>query len=340
MHSRIGLILPYFGTLPNYFNLWLKTAKSNAGFADYLIFSDCDFTNYIIPNNVKIIKLSINDLEKKINDIMPFKCKLFSAYKLCDYRPLYGAIFKDYLSNYEFWGHCDPDIIWGNISHFIDEQVLANYDRILSHGHLCIYRNNEIINNAVINDFLYYGELKRSGITIKDVFKHKYAAHFDEGEAIKKVFLQNKVSARLYDSTCFADIYTGKKEFECIDFIKNENKKVVYFIWENGTLFGVDINDAKKEYAYLHLQKRSMTNNLDDLYEKNNMFIVIPNSFINYHKVSADEKESWSKSDDGYEKNYKKWCNKSKIKHIFEGALIFRIKYGIAKIRLNFKSGG
>jgi hypothetical protein len=34
-----------------------------------------------------------------------------NPYKICDWKPFYGHIFREYLVAYDFWGHCDMDII-------------------------------------------------------------------------------------------------------------------------------------------------------------------------------------------------------------------------------------
>lgn len=108
--NRIALIIPYFGTLPNYFSLWLKTASYNRNF-DFLLFTDCNLAKYTVPYNVKCFQMTFDEVKQRVSIILNFKFVLHNPYKLCDYKPLYGLIFSDYLKEYEFWGHCDPDII-------------------------------------------------------------------------------------------------------------------------------------------------------------------------------------------------------------------------------------
>ena len=47
MNYKIVMILPYFGKLPNYFDLWLQSAEKNSTI-DWLIYTD-DFTAYNYP---------------------------------------------------------------------------------------------------------------------------------------------------------------------------------------------------------------------------------------------------------------------------------------------------
>lgn len=90
--NRIALIIPYFGTLPNYFSLWLKTAAYNKNF-DFLLFTDCNLAEYGVPYNVKCIQMTFDEVKQRVGNILNFKFVLHNPYKLCDYKPLYGLIF-------------------------------------------------------------------------------------------------------------------------------------------------------------------------------------------------------------------------------------------------------
>ena len=56
-------------------------------------------------------------------------------------------IFKDYLREYDYWGHCDIDTILGDLNHYIPFEKLQEYDRIFTEGHMTLYKNNEKVNN-------------------------------------------------------------------------------------------------------------------------------------------------------------------------------------------------
>jgi hypothetical protein len=65
-------------------------------------------------------------------------------------------IYAEYIQEYDFWGHCDIDIVWGHIRSFIDESILQKYQIISSRpgrisGHFCLYRNQETINKVFLS---------------------------------------------------------------------------------------------------------------------------------------------------------------------------------------------
>lgn len=126
--SSICLVILYFGKLPNYFEFWLSSCKYNKTI-NFLLFTD-DKTKYDYPDNVNVKYTSFEEIRKIIQSKFDFKISLDTPYKLCDYKPAYGYIFNEYLSKFNFWGHCDLDVIFGNLRKFLPEKILMNYDKI------------------------------------------------------------------------------------------------------------------------------------------------------------------------------------------------------------------
>lgn len=100
-------------------------------------------------------------------------CNIKNPYKLCDYRPMYGYIFEEYLKEYYYWGFCDTDIILGNLSKFITVDMLKEYDKIFCLGHLTLikntFENNRIFMNEIAGERYY-----------KKVLSTDYNLIFDE----------------------------------------------------------------------------------------------------------------------------------------------------------------
>lgn len=129
--SSICLVVLYFGKLPNYFNLWLTSCKYNKTI-NFLLFID-DETKYDYPDNVKVIYTTFENIKNQIQSKFDFNISLKKPYKLCDYKPAYGYIFNEYLEKYDLWGHCDLDVIFGNLRKFLSEEILMQNDKIYRH---------------------------------------------------------------------------------------------------------------------------------------------------------------------------------------------------------------
>lgn len=109
--KKICYIVPYFGRLPQNFELWLNSCKTNPTI-DWLIYTD-DKTSYEYPNNVKVTYCTFDEIKRKIQSNFDFEINISRPWKLCDFRPAYGEIFSEDIQEYEFWGHCDLDVLWG-----------------------------------------------------------------------------------------------------------------------------------------------------------------------------------------------------------------------------------
>lgn len=270
---KIGIILPYFGNLPCYFDLWLQSASYNKEF-DFLIFTDNEERENL-SNNIKWVNMSLEDIKHKIEGIVNFKVVLHIPYKLCDYRPMYGLIFEDFLTGYDWWGHCDPDMIFGNMKKYITPQLLNEYDKIYELGHLTLYKNNDKVNN------LWRMELKEGAYSYKDAFRTRYATHFDE--QLGMIPICESLNIKTYKKNDFADIKVGKGSFQrCWDRERGQYPRI--FRWKNGSLYGyisINGNIEIEEYIYVHLQKRTM-----EIKDKSKMlqedFVIEPNSILKF----------------------------------------------------------
>lgn len=149
MH-RIIIINFYIGPLPWYFKLFLKSCELNDSI-DFLIFSDQNISD-VIPSNIETTFLDLEGFNELASEKLDLDINLRSAYKLCDFKPAYGKIFNDYISEYDIWGICDIDTILGNIRNFFNTTLLNNYDVFSVRndyptGFFMLFRNNEKINS-------------------------------------------------------------------------------------------------------------------------------------------------------------------------------------------------
>jgi hypothetical protein len=148
--NKIILINCYFGKLPWYFNLFLKSCETNPTI-NFLIFLDEEVIGEV-PKNVKIIDFTLEKFNSLASEKLSLKINIKSGYKLCDLKPAYAVVFQDYLDNYDFWGVCDIDLIFGRIREFMNDDLLNKYDVIsvkdsFPSGYFLLFKNNDEINN-------------------------------------------------------------------------------------------------------------------------------------------------------------------------------------------------
>jgi hypothetical protein len=144
---KIGLVIVYFGEFPWYFPYFLYSARFNPDI-DFIIFTDSLSNCFKIPPNVKLLDYSLEEFNVTATKKLGIPVNVSNSYKLCDFKPAYGVIFQEDLSNYGFWGYCDIDIIWGDIRCFITDEVLKSYDVISARhdyltGCFSLFRNVE-----------------------------------------------------------------------------------------------------------------------------------------------------------------------------------------------------
>ncbi|WP_404282621.1 DUF6625 family protein [Fructilactobacillus sanfranciscensis] len=169
------LILPYFVvSFSNVFDILLDSMINNED-VEFLIPTNIVFSSYPNVNNVHFVKMTLSDLKKELEEIVGFNVSLDYAYKLCDYKPLYGSLFSKHLNHSDWWGYFDSDIVFGKISDFITDEILNKYDRLFSIGHLTLFKNNDFCNNLYNYDFDIPGVP-----TFKEAAKNSTIYAFDE----------------------------------------------------------------------------------------------------------------------------------------------------------------
>jgi hypothetical protein len=148
--------VPYFGTWPCWFPAYLQSCKYNPSIRWFFL-TDCE-TPSVTPPNTQFIPTTLEGFGTLFKLRTGIDAVLDMAHKVCDLRPAYGLMFDDILAGFDFWGHCDIDLIWGNIEKFLaTSALLQNYD-ILSPrkgkitGWFTLYRNSPKINHLFRED--------------------------------------------------------------------------------------------------------------------------------------------------------------------------------------------
>lgn len=284
--KSIAIIIPYFGKFPTIFPFWKQSAFNNPSI-HFIFFTDNN--DLVSENNIEVIHMSFLECKKYIQRQFNFPIILSSPYKLCNFRPAYGAIFNDYIKEYDFWGFGDVDLIYGNLRSFISEEILNKYDYISGWGHLTLIRNCEYWNNfykTELEGFQYF----------KDVFSSNKLSRFDEylnkgiGDLAKKLHEERVWDTRPFDDVCIPAVH--------LDFYSVFHPEVsnhLIFAYDNNNLWRLYINNGeikKEPIEYAHFQRRA---NLRIRANNTQRYLIIPNSIIEYKLVNIEDILKWGK---------------------------------------------
>lgn len=146
---KVIILVPFFGSLPPWFEYFLQSCSYNSTFT-WHIFTN-DERSWNSPPNIVITHFSLADFNNLASDKLKLNIKIANPYKICDFKPAFGLIFNDYIKEYDFWGYSDLDLIYGNIDHFIHDDLLRNHEIVSVReehiaGHFALLRyNNRII---------------------------------------------------------------------------------------------------------------------------------------------------------------------------------------------------
>lgn len=299
--KSILVIHPYFGRFPKMFPFWLESCKLNKT-VDFLIVTNQEIQSD--ADNIIIKKSSLTQVKSQLESICGMNIWLEKPYKLCDFRPLFGKLFSEYTQKYDFWGYCDCDLVFGDIRHFLTEEVLNNHDYILGWGHFHVQRT---IDSKFDEVWRTARGLWRN-IGWKDVFASDQNEWFDElpygvagryyglypercwmGYTDNHAIFESPALSQLPFQSLFND-YTLWKSWSCyqnhlnrLPFLKrNEGGDLHHIIYqkEGIHLFTIGINQEnrieKREILYAHFYKR----NLDIRISNKSIFIIRPNAIV------------------------------------------------------------
>lgn len=250
--NTIGVIIPYFGTLPDMFRYWLKSAANNPEI-DFHLVGNC-FSLSDIPKNVFTHNLDFHELNNAIGEKLGGR-PLTSPYKLCDLKPTYSILFPEIVEGYKIWGFSDLDLVLGDISSLVDFVGLPkNWGRVFDFGHLSFFPNDPASNYA-------FKDPIAGGDTWPFIRDSRLVWIFDEH------YLQGLggVNARLeqagYTVVGMRDRFTDVMPWYQGFFDREQGlQRNMFFMWCEGKLWRFSRRDGilcKEETSYVHLQKRN-----------------------------------------------------------------------------------
>lgn len=246
----IGLIVCYFGKLPSYIRLVIHSAAQNPSI-EWLIFGD-EPPEFDLPTNVRFIKITLRELESRIYQTCKTKTLIESPKALTRFKPTYGLCFQEMLGSYDFWGHVDLDMIYGDLRAFLPDEVLKNHTRVYCRGHLSLFRNTPEVNRHFM--------LQAPGAPdYRKILSNEDTTQFDEWPGIWKIFRYHRIPQ--YHAEVIADIKPPNlKWITRFEAEELQNYPSQVFYWHQGKTFQAYYHREgglfDREVAYIHFQKR------------------------------------------------------------------------------------
>lgn len=309
MRNKIAMLIPYFGKWPQWMNFYLYTCSQNP-IIDILFFSDIPFEpEWNIPGNVKYFHTTFPDYCKRISETLNYSFTPSNPYKLCDIKPFYGYIHQKELTGYDFWGFGDIDLIYGDLSNFLNDTILDGNDYISCHadrvsGPFFLARNTpDIIQKAfkikkwkeLLNKEKYSGVDERWYFEILSPLFNKI--HKLRRLLLKIPFKSHRKTLKFYNNIIhfMQGIYRFKhKKMHFREMYSNPvNPRGFSFsyLYSNGKITDIDVN---KEIMYLHFlsykkhlwpeNNANLTINTNELPNKN---VLIDTSGFNLQDRNA-----------------------------------------------------
>lgn len=280
--SSICLVVCYIGKLPTYIDCVLRSCESNPDI-DWLIFTD-DKSSLRLPANVRIRPATMEGLRDEFSRKLGFEVSVPNPYQLCKFKPAYGYLFAEELQGYDFWGHFDLDVIYGDLRSFFPEDVLRAHDKILSRAHLSLYRNTPEVNR-------YFMLKAPNVVNYEEAFRNPNTGQFDEWRGIYPILRYHDIPQ--YHEEFIVDVIIPTRwKYTRFEGTEITNYPDQLFYWYKGKVFQAyrhrEGATMDREFAYIHLQKRQLPTPTFNPYEGDG-FLITPDGFSPYNREPLTE---------------------------------------------------
>jgi hypothetical protein len=240
----IRLVVPYFGGRPSYLPLVVKSMAGNPD-VHWLLLTDAPVIG--VPPNVTVHLCEFADLVTRIQSHFDFQISLPDPYKLCDFRPAFGEVFREELTGYDFWGHTDLDVVFGRIRDHLPPEAFEA-DKVLIQGNFALYRNTE--------DAARWFRHEVDGISYREVLTDPAARHFDEWAGIYRVL--RDLGVPVWQDEVIFDLSFRRYRTRAEHPRGRDPRR---YAWEEGEIceYRLERGSIVRRTALLvHLQKRTM----------------------------------------------------------------------------------
>ncbi|MGO5416740.1 DUF6625 family protein [Collinsella sp. LCP19S3_B11] len=257
--KRCVFILPWFGPLRNYFSLFLRSCEANPNY-DWLLITDQTIPE--VPGNVEIVSMTFPEFQAYVQSKFDFPLALNRPYKICDFKPALGYVLEDKLKEYEYWAHCDCDLVFGQLDQYLEPLLDSGYDKLFAAGHLTIYRNVPEVNRLFMSRDCDGESMYRMA------FSHLESFAFDEmlwARNIHTLFIEQGASVYEDDLSFNASTKYFELRREYYDpnvrrwIVQNQTPKALWVDASGIHGFYQSSGVSKvQSYIYAHLQGRKM----------------------------------------------------------------------------------
>ena len=175
---RLALVVVLAGDdkLPSYFEWGCRSIGTSSQLFDMLVFHEGNsaLSKVNCADNVIFHDLGGNGVVKRITDTilgslgvkeetlglvsnMLKELIKHSPEYLVEFRPMYGSLFDQYLKRYSHWSYTSSNIVWGNLTEWMEAESLNKYDiltfantwdasRLYIRNDFALHKNTPVVN--------------------------------------------------------------------------------------------------------------------------------------------------------------------------------------------------
>lgn len=281
--NRVALVSVWFGKEPACFSVWLKTAASNSGI-DFVVI--CDFEPTLPPPaNVRMVRETKSEYSAKVSRACGSPFSLGNPYKLCDQKLLIFRLYSDLLTGYEWFGYCDLDIVWGDLSLDLTPTALETLDKIGLNAHCSLWRLSRF--EAFLNDVAGLADSRK----LLDRTRN-YA--LDEHSGLQQLFAKcPRVQLFRHD----LNLHPCQGKLVPLDWY-HRGSDTIY--WERGRLFWREYTPLgyyETEHSYLHMQRNGFAVDVGSV-QAADLFVLSPN------RIFASDRNTIQVPQNAYSRSY------------------------------------
>lgn len=148
MISKV-FIVPYFGQLPEWFEWWDKNSARMENH-DY---------NFLFDEDEDSFRDRVRD---KLGVEPP---PMTNTGRVWNFRPAFGMLYEDEIVDFDFWGHTDFDVVYGQVEKWVTDEFLNGLDIHSNHDdYICgpwtLYRNVPKVNELFADTSEWIGRME------------------------------------------------------------------------------------------------------------------------------------------------------------------------------------